>query len=502
MSDSTPDFAKGVPADSVADRPLAGTFEGERVVLVRAGGRLCAVAGTCTHLGAPLEKGLIVGDEIRCPWHHARFAIATGEAIGAPAIAPLACYTVCEQDGVVRITERSRVGPVRHPGSSDGRIVIVGGGAAGYACADMLARAGQGGRVTMLSADADPPYDRTFCSKHYLAGEKSRAECMMPTPGQGLGPPPDIRSGVEVVSLDSEGHAVVTAQGGRIGYDRLVLATGAEPIVPRFAGSDHPAVHVLRTLADADALIAAASAAKTVAVLGGSFIGLEVAAAMIARGLAVTVISRDAIPLAAVLGAEVGGFVRSLHERKGVRFRVGRKVGGYDGTSVTLDDGTMVQADMLVVGAGVAPRIGLAKAAGLRLAEGGGVAVDGYLATSAADVYAIGDIASYPSRRLGHAIRVEHWVHAQRQGQHLARLLLGTTAAPFGDTPFFWSTHHDVGIHYVGHATAAVPGRIEGEIAAGEFALFLGEGGGEQALVTLERDVRSLEVEAAWECEG
>jgi NADPH-dependent 2,4-dienoyl-CoA reductase/sulfur reductase-like enzyme len=322
----------------------------------------------------------------------------------------------------------------------------------------------------------------------------------MPTPCQDLGPPPEVRTGIEVASIDVDAREVVTSDGERIGYETLVLATGAEPVVANFAGADHGTVHVLRTLADADRLIEAAGEAKTAAVLGASFIGLEVAASLVARELQVTVIGKDAVPLAPVLGAEIGHFVRTLHEGKGVDFRLGRTIESYDGDSATLDDGAKVRADILVVGIGVTPRIELAKAAGLKLApDDDGIAVDGYLATSVEHVYAIGDIASYPDPRLGHAIRVEHWVHAQRQGQHLARLLLGEINAPFGDTPFFWSTHHDIGIHYIGHTSRPDISRIEGSVAAGDFAAFFNEDGEAQALVTLERDIVSLRTEAAWD---
>ena len=500
MADSKTDFGAGVPARILSNEPLAGHVGGKAVILARAGGRICAVSGECTHLGAPLETGLVVGTEIRCPWHHARFSLETGEAVGAPAIEPLSCYTVEERDGTIRVADRIYLKPSRAGAEDGSKIVIIGGGAAGYACADMLARAGWGDRVTILSAEADTPYDRTFCSKHYLTGEKSRTECMMPTAGLGLGHPPMVRTGVKVSSIDVPKREVVTVEGERIGYSTLVLATGAEPVMPDFGGSDHKAVYLLRTLADADALIEAAKTAKTVAILGASFIGLEVAASLMTHELDVTVVGAEDVPLASVLGGEAGRFVQSLHEEKGVRFRLGRKVVGYDGTFATLDDGNMVQADVLVVGAGVKPRIELAKEAGLALArDEDGIAVDGGFATSAEGVFAIGDVASYPDPRLDHPIRVEHLVHAQRQGQHLARVLLGKTEAAFNDIPFFWSTHHDIGIHYVGHVATPNVSRIEGSIEDGEFAIFLHEGGEDRALVTLERDLQSLEVEAIWE---
>lgn len=502
MANDKLDLTAGVSADAISEKPLAGLVDGKPVILVRANGRICAVSGECTHLGAPLETGLVVDGEIRCPWHHARFSLASGEAVGAPAFKPLSCYVVEEKEGVVRVCGRANAKRPRRDITDPGRVVIIGGGGAGYACADMLARAGLGGQVTLLSAEHDAPYDRTFCSKHYLAGEKGRDECAMPTAGLGLGSPPSIRTGTEVTSIDMRTREVVTADGERFGYDKLVLATGARPVCPDFAGSDHAAVHRLRSLADADALIESSRAAETAAILGASFIGLEAAASLMARKLDVTVIAEEEIPLAGVLGNRVGRYLRSLHESKGVRFRLGRKLASYGGMSATLDDGSMVQADMLVVGTGVEPRLELAKAAGIELADReDGVAVNGHFATSIPNIYAIGDIASCPEPRLGHLVRIEHWVHAQRQGQHLARLLSGETTAPFSDIPFFWSTHHNVGIHYVGHAAKPDVGRVEGSVEDGDFALFQIEDGAERALVTQERDILSLQTEADWEAQ-
>jgi NADPH-dependent 2,4-dienoyl-CoA reductase/sulfur reductase-like enzyme/nitrite reductase/ring-hydroxylating ferredoxin subunit len=500
MTDSKPDLAAGVRADRIADRPLAGTYDGKPVIIGRVNGRPCAVSGECTHLGAPLETGLMIDGEIRCPWHHARFSLVTGEAVGAPAIEPLSCYVVEEQDGLVRVIGQATPKPVRVGKTSIPPVVIIGGGGAGYACAEMLARGGHGEQVTILDADPDAPYDRTFCSKHYLAGEKSRGECAMPMPEWNHGKGPRIRTGIEVASIDVTAHKVVTVQGEQISYGTLVLATGAEPLMPEFDGSHHPAVHLLRTLADADALIEAAQTAQSVVILGAGFVGLEVAASLVARKPNVTVVAQDEVPLASVIGEEASRFVQSMHEEKGVAFRLGRKIAAFDGRNVTLDDGSLIQADMLVVGAGVKPRVALTEAAGIELAEkGGGIKVDGFLAASAPNVYAIGDIASYPDPRLEHPLRVEHWVHAQRQGQYLARRLMAQEDAMFGDTPFFWSTHYDVGIHYVGHAAGPTVSRIEGSVQDGEFAIFFSENSKECALVTLERDIQSLEIEAEWD---
>ncbi len=500
---ATIDLGKGMPAaDLHDDKPLAGSFGGEDVIVVRHGGKLCAFAGKCTHQGAPLETGMVIDETIRCPWHHARFSLEDGEAVSAPAFAPLDKFTVVEKDGVVTVTGKEAPARAAPSAPSIGKVVIVGGGAAGHACADMLARSGLGGDVTVLSDDADAPYDRTAVSKDYLAGDAERDDTALPEPGLGHGPAPEVRTGVAVASIDVEGRAVVTAGQDRVPYDVLILATGAMPVTPDAVKSADN-VFVLRTLADADAVKAAVKDAKRAIVLGASFIGLEAAASLTQAGLSVTVIARDSVPLAKVAGPEVGKFVQSLHEEKGVTFHLDRELTRFDAHTATLDDGTMLEGDLLVVGVGVEPRIDLAKAAGLTIADedsGGGVAVDAQLRTSADGIYAIGDIASYPDPRLGHPIRVEHWVHAQRQGQWLARSLLSAVTGGYGDTPFFWTGQYDTSLHYVGHVAKPDDRRIEGDVAAGDFAVFLKADGKEQAVMTCgDRDEIALKKEAAWD---
>ena len=507
-TDDKPDFARGIPAGDLPEGAMIeGTLGEDKVLLLRRDGAVTAIGARCTHLGAPLAKGIVAEGEIRCPWHHARFSLETGEAVGAPAFAPLPCYRAEERDGRITVTGRreaaSRPEGAEPAKGSLGKVVVIGGGAGGHACAEWLARAGHGAAVTLVSDDPDPPYDRTFCSKQYLSGKAPREKTMLAPDGFYGGEGPRLLRD-RVVSLDLGAEEIVTAGGERLAYDALVIATGAAPLKPDLPGFDRPEVHTLRSLKDADALIAAAEKARSVAVVGASFIGLEVAAAMIAREKSVTVVAPDAVPLAKVLGEAVGRFVQGLHEEKGVTFRLGRKVEGFDGTALTLDDGSRIEADLVVLGTGVSPRVDLAAAAGLALAQkddGGGIAVDAHLATSAPGIYAIGDVASYPDPRSGRPLRVEHWVHAQRQGQHVARTLLGETA-PFTETPFFWSGHYATSLRYVGHAGSAEEPRIEGEVGKGDFAVTYREDGRDAALATCKRDTRSLEVEAAWDREA
>ncbi|MEH3099092.1 FAD-dependent oxidoreductase [Sphingomonas adhaesiva] len=497
---ATRDLADGIAATELTEGLIvAGQVDGTDIVLVRHRGRVCALSGQCTHLKAPLADGIVVDGTIRCPWHHARFDVESGEAVGAPAFAPLERFSVTEQDGHVHVATAHPVDDRVQEESAPaiGRVVIVGAGAAGHACAEMLARHGAGASVTLIGDEADEPYDRTFCSKQYLAGKAGREEMALPAP-DGV----TLRTGVTVAAITRDDRTVTLDDGTSLPYETLVLATGAEPVRPDFYGSNRDDVHVVRTVSDADRLIAASVQARRAIVVGSSYIGLEVAASLIGRGLEVAVVSDTDLPLEKTAGTEIGAMIRELHGAKGVTFHPGRRIAQWDGKVAMLDDGTHVEGDLVVAGVGVAPRLALAEAAGLALADkadGGGVAVDDRLRTSDPAIHAIGDIASAPDRRLGHPIRVEHWVVAQRMGQWLARHLLGQVSDGYDDVPFFWSGHYDLSLRYVGHVASPEDRTIDGDVAARDVAVHFAEDGREQALLTAGRDRLSLEREAEWE---
>ena len=501
-----PDLRAGIPLPELPEGGLlAGTCDGEAVVLVNHGGRYCALSGECTHLGAPLADGLVVDGEIRCPWHHARFSLATGEAVAAPAFEPLTRYDVVQRDGRLFVEGGDKASPVA-PASvaPPRRIVIVGAGAGGYACAELLARHGFGERVTLIGNDPDAPYDRTFCSKQYLAGKSERDECLIHVEAFDGPGGPAVRREQTVVSIDPVARDVVLGDGERLAFDALVLAMGAEPEVPKLPGFDRANVHCLRTLADADALIAASAAGKRAIVVGASFIGLEVAASLTQRGVEVHVVAPDAIPLQKIVGEKVGTMIRRVHEKKRVQFHLGREARSFDGTTLVLDDASTIAADFIVVGTGVTPRTALARDAGLATApdaDGGGIVVDGRLQTSVPGIHAIGDIARYPDVHAGRDLRVEHWVHAERQGQFVARLLL-RRAERFDDLPFFWSAHFDTGLRYLGHVDGIVGEEADGSIDGADFTIRYADGDGGAAFATCNRDLPALEVEAAWEAAG
>jgi NADPH-dependent 2,4-dienoyl-CoA reductase/sulfur reductase-like enzyme len=253
---------------------------------------------------------------------------------------------------------------------------------------------------------------------------------------------------------------------------------------------------VLRTLTDSNAIIAQAKGARKVVVIGASFIGLEAAAALRAREIEVHVVAPEARPMERVLGPGMGDFVRALHEEHGVIFHLQDTVTAIDGGRATLKSGGVIEADVVVVGVGVRPRLTLAEKAGLALDRG--VVVNDYLETSAPGVYAAGDIARWPDRHSGETIRVEHWVVAERQGQVAACNMLGLTEK-FDAVPFFWSQHYDVPINYVGHAEKWDEIAIDGDIKGKDCLLRYKRGGRVLAVASIFRDVESLQAELAME---
>jgi NADPH-dependent 2,4-dienoyl-CoA reductase/sulfur reductase-like enzyme len=258
-------------------------------------------------------------------------------------------------------------------------------------------------------------------------------------------------------------------------------------------------IHYLRTFADSQAIIATLSSAKRAVVVGASFIGLEVAASLRAREIAVDVVAPEREPLERVMGPEVGRFVRSVHEGNGVSFHLGATVGRIDGRTVTLSDGTSVDADVVVVGVGVKPLTEIAERAGLAMDRG--IAVSEYLETSAPGVFAAGDVARWPDPYTGERIRVEHWVVAERQGQVAAKNMLGQRV-PYDVVPFFWSQHYDLTINYVGHAEKWDAVKIDGRLDARDCEVTYTRGGRVLAVATIGRDRRNLETELTMEQAG
>jgi apoptosis-inducing factor 3 len=490
---SKPDFTAGIRFQDLQDGvPAAGRAGDDDVILVRRGREAFAVGAHCTHYHGPLADGLVVGDTVRCPWHHACFSLRTGEALRAPALDAIACYQVERSGDMVFVRGKLAEQPKRQPPAPPASIVIVGGGAAGLAAADMLRREGYDGPLTMISADSDPPVDRPNLSKDYLAGSAKEDWIPLRGPEYYEEQRIDLRLGSRVTALDVAGKRLRLEDGSTTPYDALLIATGADPVHLTIPGASASQVHYLRSFNDSKAIIAAAGSARSVVVIGASFIGMEVAASLRARGIDVHVVALERQPLERVMGTEVGEFVRSLHEGNGVAFHLGTRVDRVDGRKVTLSDGQTVEADLIVAGVGVRPSIAWAEQAGL--ASDKGLTVSEYLETSAPGVFAAGDVARWPDPHTGDRIRVEHWVVAERQGQVAAKNMLGMRER-FDSVPFFWSQHYDVSINYVGHAEKWDEVAIDGSLAAKDATVTYKRGGRVLAVATVYRDMASLEAE-------
>ena len=489
-----PNLASGIVAAALhPGEMVVGRVGEDDVLLARSGDEFFAVGAHCTHYHGPLVDGLIVDDTVRCPWHHACFSLRSGEPLRAPALDPIQCWRVEREGEKVFVREKlTQSPPVTVAPHRPESVVIIGGGGAGLAAADMLRRSGYDGPITMLSADEAPPSDRPNLSKDYLAGQAKDDWIPLRSPEYFAERRIELLVGTRVSSIDTAARHVLLESGERRSYGSLLIATGADPVHLPIPGADGPQVHYLRSFADSRALVDKARAAKHVVVVGASFIGLEVSASLRARDIAVDVVAPEHVPLERVMGQEVGRVIQALHEAHGVVFHLGQTVTRIDGRTATLSGGSTLDADFVVMGVGVRPAIALAETAALALDRG--IAVNEYLETSVPGIFAAGDVARWPDRSSGERIRVEHWVVAERQGQAAARNMLGFRE-PFGAVPFFWSQHYDVTINYVGHAEQWDAIQIDGTLESHDCSVTYMRADRRLAVATISRDRASLQAE-------
>ena len=495
------DLTLGIAQDKIEDGAmLLGHVRQEAVLLTRIGNEFFAVGAHCTHYHCPLIEGIVTGRTIRCPCHHACFDLRTGEALQAPAFDPLSCWVVEVREDRLFVVNKKDEPKRPNIGEATAdmpeRIVIVGGGAAGFAAAEMLRRKNFAGSIVMLSNDTAPPVDRPNLSKDYLAGKASDDWVPLRPESFYSENVIDLRLKTEVARIDLGTREIALTDGQQVRYDRLLLATGAEPVRLWIPGSEQAPIHSLRSLADCRAIIERAQSARRAIVLGASFIGLEVAAALRSRDIEVHVVAPERRPLERILGPEMGQLVQSIHEERGVIFHLNETAISIADTQMTLKSGDVLEGDFVVAGIGVRPRIDLAVKAGITVDRG--VVVNSYLETSAKGVFAAGDIARWPDPHSGGSLRVEHWVVAERQGQTVALNMLGQREE-FTAVPFFWSQHYDVPINYVGHAEVWDEIAVEGDIAERDCVLRFKHQGRILAIASVFRDRESLHAELAME---
>ena len=478
-------------ADELAEGAMR-TVEaaGRTMLLARVGGRYLAVGATCPHAGAPLADGTLQDGVVTCPWHKAAFSLATGERLEPPAVDDLPRFDVRVVGGRLRLTVPEDRAPVaRSIDSPDPRcMVIVGAGAAGSTAAQTLREAGYTGRIVMIGEEDDLPYDRTVLSKYVLSGKKGGEKTPLQDAAFYALHRIERVTG-RVVAIDPEARTITFADGRDLGYTAALVATGGVPRPFRAPGHDLEGVHLLRTRADADAIVAAAVHARHAVVIGAGFIGMEAAASLRERGLEVAVVAPQGTPLEDRLGAAVGEAFRRVHEREGVVFHLDEEVQALEGEAgrvrgVRLKSGRVVPADLVLAGLGVGPATDLF--VGETLREDGGVDVDACLRV-VDGLYAAGDIAAFPLHGTGPRIRVEHWRVAQQHGRIAALNMLGQ-ATPYDAVPVFWTISFLKRLDYVGHAAHWDEVVVDGDLEAPRFLAFYVDGGTVRALAGWDRD--------------
>ncbi|MDT5186335.1 MAG: 3-phenylpropionate/trans-cinnamate dioxygenase ferredoxin reductase component [Mycobacterium sp.] len=352
---------------------------------------------------------------------------------------------------------------------------IVGGGLAGAKAAEALRDKDFDGHVVLFAAEERLPYERPPLSKEYLAGKKELGDFTTASSAWYRDHHIELQLGTEVSALDPDAHTVSLPDGSVVRYEKLLLATGSRPRRPPIPGADADGVYYLRTVDDANALNSALAENSSLAVVGGGWIGLEVAAGARDRGVSVTVVEMAALPLMAALGREVGEVFAALHREHGVDLRLGATVqeittAGGKATGLTLGDGSTVDADAVLVAVGAAPNLALAQRAGLALGDGG-VLVDSSLRTSDPDIFAVGDIAAAEHPLFGTRIRTEHWANALKQPAVAAAGMLGHPGE-YTELPYFFTDQYDLGMEYVGHAPHYKKVVFRGDVAKREFTAF------------------------------
>ncbi len=466
------------PGQPVAARFRDATGGEQEVYLVRLQDRICACGNKCTHYGGTLTDGGLIDDGVQvCPLHNAHFDAATGRMLLGPALDDLPAWEVKTRGGDVLVRP---AGPVEIPmpaGRDDRTFLIVGGGAAAEAAAEMLRRQGFAGRIRIITRETDLPYDRTMLSKDYLAGTAKASWVPLRKKPFYERLQIEFLTGRTVTGLDPDRRRVTLDDGQILDGERILLATGGIPRALDIPGGNLPGCFLLRSLADCRTLMAEAQKGRRAVIVGASFIGMETAAALRTRGLEVDLVGREGVPLARVFGEAVGRRLQRMHEERGVVFHLGatpRRIGGEGRVEwVELDGGERLPADLVVIGVGIVPAVGFLEGSGL-VEQGGGAApavpVDARLRTRAEGIYAAGDIALVPPPAPADArpLRVEHWVVAERHGQHAARAMLGAED-PYQAIPFFWTRHYDTSVKYLGWGGDFDRVVFRGDVEGGNF---------------------------------
>ena len=472
--------AKVAQVNDLNDGQMMKVMAGERVVLLaKVDGQLYATGAVCPHYGGKLNEGLLHEARLMCPLHQATFDVRTGHVLEPPPLNGIPRFDVRVDGADVYVTvpddapERVSNPMAAFDPQADGRtFAVIGGGAGAAAAVEALRQEGYPGRIVMISPEDRWPYDRPNLSKDYLTGQ-APASWLALRPARFYQEHGIERMHDRVTALEVKTRTIRLESGGSLTPDAVLVATGGTPRKLDVPGADLAGVFTLRSREDCDAILAALPEAKQAVVIGASFIGMETAASLRARGLAVTVISNTEVPFERTLGREVGGMLRQLHEENGVAFQVGRSVrrilGDGRAGGVELDDGSALLSDLVIVGIGVRPATDFVQGASLN--PDGSLDVDEqFRVVGVEGVWATGDIARFPYPRGagGERVRIEHWRVALQHGRAAAKSMAGR-GEPFQGVPFFWTLQHGVSVKYAGYAREWDEAMITGDIQGRKF---------------------------------
>lgn len=446
-----------------ADRGLSVEVEGQKVLLVRDGENVRAFSALCPHAGAPLEEGSICDGRIICPWHKAAFRVSDGGLVEPPALDGLARFPVRVEGEDVFVGAQPNEPAPPEPRPDDRTFVIVGAGAAGVAAASALREFGFGGRVVLVGKEAGLPFDRTSLSKFVLSGEMKPEESPPLKPEAFYAEQRIEFERAEAKIFQVSSRELELADGRRVRFDQALIAPGGEPKSLQIEGAKLQGVYALRSREDAAAILKDLRPGARAVVLGGSFIGLEVASCLRAQKVSVTVVSPEEIPFTRQFGERIGKSIRALHEANGVVFETPAQPSKLEGdgrvSAVVLKDGRRLSADLVIVGVGVRPATDFIN--GVDLTKEGGLVADRNMRV-AEGVYAAGDVAAFPLSPGADPTRIEHWRVAQIQARVAAQNMLGGDAV-YDAPPFFWTYHFGKTFEYLGHAD-----RWDEEIVVGD----------------------------------
>jgi len=450
-----------------------------------------AIAAYCTHYGAPLVDGALHNDRVICPWHHACFNLK-GKQCEPPGLDDLPSFEVRVDGDKIYVKvpqdvpDRATPEMSEKDNSNNQVYAVIGGGAAAAYAVEAMREAGYTGRVVMISAEDEVPYDRPNASKEYLQDEAPE-EWMPLRPKEFYTQHGIERLHAEVASVNTAHNQIEFTDGKQLKYDKVLLCTGGKANTLSVPGADLPGVITLRSLGDSRQIRDRAKEVKNVVIIGSSFIGLEAAMSLQKLDCKVTVVSPEKVPFASRWGEPVGKLVRELHDKRGIHFELETKAQEFRGNDqveeVVLENGKTIPAELVVVGIGVQPATAMID--GIEKAEDGGIVVNEQLQTALAGVYAAGDIAQFPYR--GQPTRIEHWRVACQQGRVAGRNMAGK-AEPYQSVPFFWTAQQGTNFRYLGNAEDFDQIIYDGSVEDQEFIAYYVKNGSVAAALSVNRD--------------